>query len=296
MISVVIPSVNRSSLYDRTLPSLLSLINDYNVEVIVVFDGDTTNDPRRLDLVGNSIKVYSSQGRGGMAARLLGAQHANFEKVLFLDDDDELVFFDCSVNLDRLRSSSFLLLRVNAIWPDNQFITWYISFFARRSTSFSQYYVPSTFSGMLIDRHYLLDEIEYLRFSLTFQDVLIFNHLFQKGLSPSLGAGTVNFYQSIDETRNSQNIEIRVKQLSKIYRENLVNRRQMEVILTSLFFAKLRQIFFKRRFGDIFFILKYFYLNVGSFCLMKAFFRLMVEVPLLFSFYVSGWRRDKFCA
>jgi len=91
--SIIITTYNRASiLKERSLPSALNQICDYNFECIVV-DDCSTDDTEAVVLdfqkkFQNLRYIKQKSNRGLAAARNLGAKIAKGEYVVFLDDDD----------------------------------------------------------------------------------------------------------------------------------------------------------------------------------------------------------------
>ena len=102
LLSIIIPTYNRSALLLETLESVRpQAFADF--EVIVVDDGST--DDTRAVLAGEAahehwsgkLRVYRQDNRGPGAARNLGIQHASGEYCFFLDSDDLLFPWSLSV-------------------------------------------------------------------------------------------------------------------------------------------------------------------------------------------------------
>ena len=89
MISVVIPTHNRSALLSRTLASALAQ-RGVEMRVIVVDDGSRDETAAMLARVGDPrlTILRHEQARGVSAARNAGIAAATGEWVAFLDDDD----------------------------------------------------------------------------------------------------------------------------------------------------------------------------------------------------------------
>jgi glycosyltransferase involved in cell wall biosynthesis len=90
VLSVVVPTRNRSSLLAGALASVDRIATDrLHVEKIVVDDGSTDDTP--LVAAGYGVRLLRSPGRGASAARNAGMAAATGEFLLFLDDDDQVV-------------------------------------------------------------------------------------------------------------------------------------------------------------------------------------------------------------
>ncbi len=87
MISVVVPTYNRSKLLRDCLTSLGNQsINDY--EVIIVDDGSNDDTKSVFDSVkSNNFRYYRQDNRGPAAARNLGLKNSKGEVIAFTDDD-----------------------------------------------------------------------------------------------------------------------------------------------------------------------------------------------------------------
>jgi glycosyltransferase involved in cell wall biosynthesis len=90
LVSVVVPSFNRSSLVTRAVKSALSQTCSL-IEVIVVVDGPDRATLDALSQVGDSRlrTIQLTERAGGSKARNIGVQNAKGKWVAFLDDDDE---------------------------------------------------------------------------------------------------------------------------------------------------------------------------------------------------------------
>ncbi len=88
LVSVVIPTYNRSAFIARAVDSVLSQsFTDY--EIIVVDDGSTDATKKNLKKYGNKIKYVYQDNSGVSAARNTGITIARGEWIAFLDSDDE---------------------------------------------------------------------------------------------------------------------------------------------------------------------------------------------------------------
>ena len=90
IISVIIPTFNRSSVILRAINSVLSQ-NNKSFEIIVVDDGSTDDTSLKLLALVDScqIKYFKIQNQGVSGARNFGVSKAIGEWLCFLDSDDE---------------------------------------------------------------------------------------------------------------------------------------------------------------------------------------------------------------
>ena len=88
-VSVIIPSnAQRMSVF-KSIESVLSQVYDFEIEIIVVINGDRTNKSIVNQLkVLSDIKVKFCVVPNGNAARDIGVQNSKHNYICFLDDDD----------------------------------------------------------------------------------------------------------------------------------------------------------------------------------------------------------------
>lgn len=94
MISVIIPTFNRSDFLGEAIRSVLD--QDYfrtpdspkNFEIIVIDDGSTDETGNVVNSIDFPIRYISQENRGVSAARNVGLQHAKGNFIAFLDSDD----------------------------------------------------------------------------------------------------------------------------------------------------------------------------------------------------------------
>jgi glycosyltransferase involved in cell wall biosynthesis len=87
LISVIIPTRNRSNYVVQAINSILSINKeDFEIEIIVIDDGSTDSTPDILQLY--PVRYFRSSGQGASAARNRGIAEAHGDFISFLDDDD----------------------------------------------------------------------------------------------------------------------------------------------------------------------------------------------------------------
>lgn len=130
LVSIVIPTYNRSSIISRTLDSLQ--VQTYqNWECIVVDDGSTDNtasivsEYKKKDFRFSYFNRPSNKPKGASACRNYGLQCAKGSYVIFLDSDDILI--------DNCVGSRILKIEEN---PDNDF--WIFPMFVQNGSNDKQ--------------------------------------------------------------------------------------------------------------------------------------------------------------
>lgn len=93
MISIIIPTFNKSTRLHLCLHYLSQIKTEFDFEVIIVNDGSTDDTSKMLNgffSTSNSrkkFKVINTQNNGRAAARNIGVEKSKFDIILFLDDD-----------------------------------------------------------------------------------------------------------------------------------------------------------------------------------------------------------------
>ena len=88
LVSVVIPTYNRSAFVTKAIDSVLNQVfGDY--ELIVVDDGSTDDTKGQLDKYQGKIRYIYQDNHGVSAARNTGITASRGEWLAFLDSDDE---------------------------------------------------------------------------------------------------------------------------------------------------------------------------------------------------------------
>ncbi len=92
LVSVIIPTFNRSNLLLRAVKSVLSQTYS-KIEVIVIDDASTDNTENTIKKIQkihkNILYIKHKDNKGGSAARNSGIKKSKGEYVAFLDDDDQ---------------------------------------------------------------------------------------------------------------------------------------------------------------------------------------------------------------
>lgn len=90
LISIIIPTFNRSQVLLRAINSVLNQTHK-DFELIIIDDGSTdqTYDLLLALINDEKIKYFKSENSGVSAARNLGVKHSVGEYITFLDSDDE---------------------------------------------------------------------------------------------------------------------------------------------------------------------------------------------------------------
>lgn len=106
MVSVIIPTYNRSYVLLRSIDSVLNQTYR-NIELIVVDDGSTDNTQELLfNIADERLKVVKTSGKtGANNARNLGVKHAKGELIAFQDSDDEWLLDKLEKQLNFLEKS-----------------------------------------------------------------------------------------------------------------------------------------------------------------------------------------------
>lgn len=120
VLTVIIPTFNRSSFVREAIDSVLGQRDVESVELIVVNDGSTDDTESVLSSYGDRITVISQPNRGLNAARNVGLAAASGEFVSFLDDDDVMLPFKCSLQIQVLKDFPQIgfVFSDFAIWRD----------------------------------------------------------------------------------------------------------------------------------------------------------------------------------
>ena len=119
MISVIIPTFNRSGYLIEALQSVLGQ-KHVDLELIVVDDGSSDDTAKRLQPFLSTVRVQHQPHSGVSAARNAGIGMARGEWIAFLDSDDLWMPEKLSRQLDYLgRNPGLLICQTEEIWLRN---------------------------------------------------------------------------------------------------------------------------------------------------------------------------------
>lgn len=108
MISIIIPTYNRSKFICQAIDSVLAQTHQFSYEIIVVDDGSNDNTYEKLKLYGDQIIYIKQNNNGPGAARNRGIIEAKGEYIAFLDSDDIWVPRKLEIQLDFFRRYPYL--------------------------------------------------------------------------------------------------------------------------------------------------------------------------------------------
>lgn len=83
-LSIIIPTVGRKEILNKSLKQLFKAIDGFNIEVILIDDSKNGSVECKEK---ENIRVFRSAGQGASYARNMGWQNARSHLLLFLDDD-----------------------------------------------------------------------------------------------------------------------------------------------------------------------------------------------------------------
>jgi glycosyltransferase involved in cell wall biosynthesis len=139
LISVIIPTFNRSHLIGESIDSVLRQdVKGYDVEVLVIDDGSTDNTKENLkDYINkNKIRYIYQDNRGAGAARNHGIEEARGDWITFLDSDDRWLPYQLSIQTSVIEKipyckvlfSDFLIVAKNEKFEGRGLDYWALNF------------------------------------------------------------------------------------------------------------------------------------------------------------------------
>src|SRR5687768_913363 len=111
VLSVVIPTYNRSRLVVEAIDSVLAQRGNVALEVIVVDDGSEDDTRRALNAYAGHITYHHQPNAGMNAARNAGVRRSSGKYVAFLDSDDVWLPFKAELQvaiMDQLSQVGFV--------------------------------------------------------------------------------------------------------------------------------------------------------------------------------------------
>ncbi|MEY2738184.1 MAG: UDP-Glc:alpha-D-GlcNAc-diphosphoundecaprenol beta,3-glucosyltransferase WfgD [Bacteroidota bacterium] len=113
MVSVIIPVYNSSGTIKRALNSVLKQDCDEEIEIIVVNDGSTDNSLEVIEkFIANHpnkrFKLISQKNGGVSKARNTGLLNSEGDYIAFLDSDDAWLSSKLRIQIEILKSNSFI--------------------------------------------------------------------------------------------------------------------------------------------------------------------------------------------
>lgn len=121
LVSVIIPTFNRSSVIQRSVQSVLSQSYS-NLELIIVDDGSTDDTLNLLSSFEEDkrVRVFSQNNHGVSQARNFAIKKAKGEYISFLDSDDEWLINKLEKQIDFiLANPEYLWCHTEEIWIRN---------------------------------------------------------------------------------------------------------------------------------------------------------------------------------
>lgn len=240
--TVVIPSIGRNSLYELTIPSLVSqtvppsqiiIIDDSNEGLVSVSRINEALHHGVFDFL-----VLDGGGAGAGAARMKSIDHSVCDYIIFLDDDDslELDYIESLNTLTLSSPSDIYIPKVKKIWPQLKGIS-ITTAHDNESNYILHRPMLSTFSGLTIQRLKAHETLDYS----AFQDVIYLRKKFKEGCSVYYSSSLkVNFYQNLCASRMTSMYERRAKELKKDHIPEYFSSKEIEYIHMSAFFSDVR--------------------------------------------------------
>jgi len=119
LISVVIPTYNRSTLVERAILSVDKQTYP-NIELIIVDDGSTDDTKVRVAELAGQVKVplryIYQENRGAASARNTGIRAAGSDTICFLDSDDRFLPDKVSIQAKSLLESGKHISHTREVW------------------------------------------------------------------------------------------------------------------------------------------------------------------------------------
>jgi glycosyltransferase involved in cell wall biosynthesis len=116
LISVIIPTYNRSNVVNRAIDSIIKQTYD-SWEILIVDDGSTDNTKDIVEkyLKNNKISYFYKNNGGVSSARNFGIKKANGEYIAFLDSDDEFEEEKLDIQLKEMKKNNVVCSISNSV-------------------------------------------------------------------------------------------------------------------------------------------------------------------------------------
>ena len=116
MISVIIPSFNRSQVLKRALFSVKQQTTSKELEIIVVDDGSTDDTKLMLQTEFPAVTYIFQENKGVSAARNVGLHSAKGQWIALLDSDDEWLPNKLTAQFELLEKTGLKVCHTEEIW------------------------------------------------------------------------------------------------------------------------------------------------------------------------------------
>lgn len=115
MVSIIIPSFSRTQILYKSLEQIREFIDALNGEIIVV--DDNKDKPITLPFLHHKLRLLKNPGSGVASARNYGAKYANYDRLIFMDDDMIITQHALSVVTDFLNENPGACMNLSWTYP-----------------------------------------------------------------------------------------------------------------------------------------------------------------------------------
>ena len=125
-VSIIIPCFNVEKYIEKCIKSLISQLNNYNFEIILVDDFSTDNTLEKITSISerfkNIIIINNSKNMGAGVCRNIGVKQAKYDYISFVDADDyvDKNFYDTMFNMVEKENSDIVICDINIIYEDTK--------------------------------------------------------------------------------------------------------------------------------------------------------------------------------
>lgn len=298
-ISCIIPSVNRSSLFDDCLPSVLAQQYSFD-EVIIAFDLPFNQSLHQRSLEYGVNACFTGGSKGGPHARHLAYKILDCDYNVILDDDD-IILPDFNTELLKtlrqcIQNPSLIVPSLVKVWPEIYFIkTKYIpphfllpENLSNQPTDIVNQWNPISSSGLVISR-FVFDQLPVNPSIKGFNDIQIWRAACLSG-SPVVSSNNsyVIFNQMFLINRLTSSLDDRIINIQVAARHGIsFSRKEVKSNLLDTCMSQSRTQFYRRNYlsgiKSLFFAFKY--VNFMSLaCVVKYGINLVFIIWLLFPF------------